>query len=343
MNALLANEIACMPGYEVSMLSFFKTAVEPKYNLHPNIGVDNLFEQIFSIKRHLPSVWIKLRMALRKINPDILVCSMPGLSIFIEPIKGGTKTIYWLHQSFFLGRKFGLDWIGNRVAVKYGDAMVVLTKEALAEIGNFHGNARIEQIYNPYVMVPSPHAYDINSKKIISCGRFTPQKGFDMLVDVAEKVLKKHPDWTWDIYGDGSAKSELVSKIKLKGLSDRVLLKGFSSQLEDIYRNCSIYALTSRYEGFGLVLIEAMSQRLPCVAFNCKCGPSEIINDGKNGFLIECFDIDKMAKKINLLIENDRLRADFSRQASVINGDFSKELFLKKWNRLFADFAPEKE
>ncbi len=343
MNVLLANEIARNPGYDVSLLSFYKTAAEPNFEIRPEISVSNVFGEIFSIKRHFFRVARGLRKALREINPDVLVCSMPGLSVFIEPFKKNMKTVYWLHQSFFFGRKFGLDWSGNRIAAKCGDAMVVLTREALAEIReNFNAAARVEQIYNPYMMNPSPHVYDAGSKKIISCGRFTPQKGFDMLVDVAGKVFEKHSDWTWDIYGDGVLMEKIEAKIREKNLSDKVVLKGFLRKLEDEYKNYSFYVMTSRYEGFPLVLMEAMAQGLPCVAFDCKCGPKEIIVDGKNGFLIDCFDIGAMAEKINLLIENNEMRTEFSHCASVVNPDFSKEIFFYKWNRLISELAQAK-
>lgn len=180
--------------------------------------------------------------------------------------------------------------------------------------------------------------YDIASKKIITAGRFTPEKGFDMLVDVAEMVFAKYPDWSWDLYGDGKLFEQIKAKVMQKNLQDNLILKGMATDLCKRYKQYAMYVLPSYREGLSLVLLESKVNRLPLVSFNCVAGPSEIITDGEDGFLIGCYDKKMMAKKICDLIESDRLRQKFSDNWSLNLEKFQKEKILDKWLNLIESF-----
>lgn len=223
-------------------------------------------------------------------------------------------------------------WLGRVLSAKYADKVVVLTKKDM-ELNKkrFKTSRKIVQIYNPLNFEKQDAEYKKDSKKIVSCGRFTKQKGYDFLVDVAEKVFQNHPDWTWDIYGDGEEMNNISKLIKGKKLENNVILKGRTNQMYSIYKEYAMYVMTSRFEGFAMVNIEAHYAKLPIVSFNCNCGPDEIIQDGVNGYLVDCFDIDKMAEKINYLIENPNVRIRMSENTMLDKEKLQMENVITKW------------
>ena len=190
---------------------------------------------------------------------------------------------------------------------------------------------KLVRIYNPIENTQEKIKYDVESKIIISAGRLTEQKGFDILIDVAYRVFDKHRDWKWIICGEGEDREKLIEKIKKSKLENNVILEGNVANITDYYRKAAMFVLTSRYEGFGLVLTEAKKAGMPCISFRCPCGPAEIIEDGVNGYLIDCFDVDSMAEKINELIENDKKRKEFSNKALVGTEKFSLENVIEQW------------
>ena len=192
---------------------------------------------------------------------------------------------------------------------------------------------KVECIYNWIDSIDIVEKYDINSKKLITVGRFDKQKGYDYLSKVAVNVLSKYPDWQWDIYGSGdeNIKEKLIVELKEAGVITQVNFKGNVKGIENIYPNHGIYVMTSRYEGLPLVLLEAKQYGLPIVSFNCPTGPSEIVLDGENGYLIDNFDTNEMSNKICELIENEELRESFSRNSMNDTEKFNKETILQQW------------
>ena len=142
--------------------------------------------------------------------------------------------------------------------------------------------------------------------------------------------------WQLIIVGDGVLKKELESKIKALNLQESVILKPFTKQIEKEYLSASIYAMTSHFEGFGMVLAEASSYGLPCIAFDVKTGPSDIIADEKSGFLVADNDLQGYADKLMLLMCDENLRQKFGTKAKqVVSEKFSKEMVMKMWQGLF--------
>lgn len=177
-------------------------------------------------------------------------------------------------------------------------------------------------------------SYNIKSKKIISVGRFGPEKGYDMLVDVANVVLKKHPDWQWDLYGDGETFEEIKQKIKEYKLENKLNQMGLVRDIYSKYKDYAIYVLPSYREGFPLVLLEAKANRLPIVSFDCVTGPREVITDGVDGFLVDCYNKESMAERISDLIEDSALRKRMSDNSQANLGKFSKQKILNQWIEL---------
>ena len=200
---------------------------------------------------------------------------------------------------------------------------------------------KVECIYNWIDSIDSVEKYNLNSKKLVTVGRFDKQKGYDYLSKVAVNILSKFPNWQWDIYGSGddSIKEKLVEKLKEGGVVAQVNFMGNVRGIENIYPNHGIYVMTSRYEGLPLVLLEAKQYGLPIVSFNCPTGPSEIVLDGENGYLVDNFEIDEMSEKICKLIENEDLRISFSKKSMNDTEKFSKEKILQQWIQLIEEMT----
>lgn len=331
---LIANELS--KKYEVEIVSLHRNNEELFYKLNDNIKVWNILgKDLTPIKLYYPYLYFKTKKALKNYKTDIFVCAgmgYVGLSLFMRKC---SKYIAWEHMSSLAGKVGGIMWLGRKLSAKYADKIIVLTKKDMQiNINKFGTQEKICQIYNPIEIVQIDKEYDNTSKKIVSSGRLEYQKGFDMLIDVASKVFEKHPDWEWHIYGDGPDKENLQKSIDEKGLNSNLKLMGKTNKMNEAYKEYSMFVLTSRYEGLGIVNIEAHYAKLPIVAFNCDCGPDEIIQDAVNGYLVDCFDIDKMAEKINYLIENESVRLNMSEKTMLDKDKLQMENVINEWEKI---------
>ena len=336
--SIIANRLSSLNKYQISIISVFKTDNQPYFDLNDRIIVKNLYSEPFDVRKGFIKILKKLRRIINNDEIDVLIFSGMGYGSIVKLATLGNKNIKvigWEHQSFSFGKKFGLEWIGKRLAAKYMDAIVVLTKDdylsyklGIKKINN------IKQIYNPINGEVLAAGYNSYSKCIISCGSLVPQKGFDMAVDIAKKVFEKYPDWQWHNYGDGEDREIIESKILKNNLQDNFILKGYCENINDKYKDYSMYVMTSRHEGFPMVLIEAKANKLPIVSFDCKCGPNEIVNNNINGYLVSCFDNDEMSNKIIKLIENEEKRKTFSLNSSIGLEKLQIEKIIIEWDKL---------
>lgn len=241
------------------------------------------------------------------------------------------RLIAWEHRNFYACPKFRLEWWGKHAALSKADTIVTITKQDYNAYLRKQKTAAIEQIYNLCPLPGVSKAYNTNSKKIVSVGYLDPIKGFDMLIDVAQSVFAIHPDWSWDIYGDGRERERLQNRIESKKLQDNVNLCGYNSEINALYEKYAFFVLTSRKEGMGVVMIEAQKNFLPVVAFDVPCGPEDIIVNEENGFLIKPFDIKEMANRINMLIESEELRKKFSSESCMRHRELECDFIIGRW------------
>ena len=185
---------------------------------------------------------------------------------------------------------------------------------------------------------PSP----LTEKRVIAAGRLVRQKNFASLIRAWKEVHAKHPDWKLDIYGEGSLKTSLEKLIADLQLEGAVCLQGKTQEIFKEMTNSSIFVLSSIYEGFGLVIVEAMSCGLPVVSYACPCGPKDIIEDGKDGFLVEVNDEQTLAARINQLIEDEELRRQMSQAALQKSEKYKMERIIPMWMDLFEKLKREK-
>ena len=187
------------------------------------------------------------------------------------------------------------------------------------------------QIYNPIdpLLFVEKHEYEDASKKIISVGRLRPQKNFSRLLDIAYETLKEYPEWQWDIYGEGPLREDLEKKRDSLGLREQVHFCGQVSDLYSRYHNYSFMVMTSDYEGFPMTLLEGAANGLPMLSFDIPTGPSEIIEDGKNGFL--CDNIEQMQSAIKSLITDAERRCVMSVESRRTASHFGVEEVCNQW------------
>lgn len=285
----------------------------------------------------------KLKKILKDNKPDILVTTGGYEGHFISKLKENKmKIIGEFHFSKYY-RKLSLKKIKlidrirlfknklrEEMIVKKCDEFIILTEEDRKQ----WNNPRIKVIPNSLSFYPS-EVSKCENKKIISVGRLKYQKGYDILIEVWKKVFEKHKDWILEIYGEGSLRKELEEKIKKLGLENSLLLKGAVNNIQEKYLESSIYVMTSRYEGFGMVLVEAMACGLPLVSFDCPCGPKDVITDKEDGYICKFGNIEEMAKKICDLIENEEKRKEFGKKARENSLRYEESKIMNQWKNLF--------
>ena len=211
------------------------------------------------------------------------------------------------------------------------DGVVVLTQR---DLNYSHYSNATYVIPNFIPQIPKEQS-SLDKKNVISVGRLDKNKNFKDQILAWEKVAKKHSDWTLHIYGEGPERFSLEQLIKTLNLCDKVILHGNVSNIDDFYLESSFCLFTSKAEGFGMVLIEAMSFGLPCISYDAPCGPSEIISEGKDGFLVSMDDISTLEKRINYLIENQEARCSMGTAARKKAEKFTEAVVMPQWISLF--------
>lgn len=279
---------------------------------------------------------LKLGRLLRRLKPDVTISLFCNDERFLPSIKDGSKKVLEVHFSAFkriqYGRK-GLWGILDRMrakddlkVVRRFDRFVVLTNEDKEYWG---APENIVVIPNPVPFkVDTPAA--LTNKGVVAVGRLAWQKGFDRLIEAWRKVSPDAPGWTLSIFGDGELRGELEKQAK--GLP--VIFHGNVADPEEIYRNSSIIALTSHYEGLPMVLLEAQEYGIPVVSFDCKCGPADIIENGRNGLLVKEGDIDGFADALSGLIRDHESLIAMGKAARAGAERWSAEKIMKQWTDL---------
>ena len=284
---------------------------------------------------------IKVRKKLldltKKLLPDFIVAVDIVLYHYAEYLRRRLKikAVGWEHYCLD-SRQGPLLSYSRRLSVKNAYATVVISDgDYKSYKGKYPWAKNIVRIYNP-ISCPITGGADISAKSVAAAGRLTYQKGFDMLIEAWSKLPKRLKDWELNIYGEGEDKESLKERILFLGLKN-VYLKGYTDNLAKELKKSSLFVLSSRYEGFGLVLIEAQAVGLPCISFNCKEGPSEIISDGENGILVPPCDVNSLTDGLCRLMDSYGLRIRFSNASMKYLDRFDPDRVIEKWISLFED------
>lgn len=348
------NWLAEHTDYEIWMVETERADLPHYYSLHPNIRFINfdlnfdtiyslpLIKRIFAYKQKELKFKKRLTNFLQEQKADITISTLRREINFLHKIHDGSKKIGEIHfgrNNYRIFQKSFLPSCFNTWITKYWqkqlinrirklDRFVVLTHEDQQQWKELNNLAIIP---NFITKLPN-HISTCENKQVIALGRYTEQKGFDLLIQAWRIVEKKHPNWRLDIYGSGNWKKyqELANSYELQNM----FCHPEESDVEQLYINASIYVLSSRYEGFGLVLIEAQSYGLPIVSFACPCGPKDIINES-NGILVENGNVQGLADGIITLIEDKKKRKDMGHMAPINVLRFQEDEIMNLWVSLF--------
>ena len=349
-----ANYFAEHFGYDVTIILTDGKEKPIFYPLSDKVKVINLnigFEELWACS-FLKKIFFYLKKQylykkllnreLMRIRPDITVSMLRREINFINDIQDGSKKIGEIHinranfRNFegnnALKNLFSKFWMNSLLSkLQRLDRFVVLTekdKEAWVELKN------VCVIPNP-LSFTSTRRSTLSEKRIIAVGRYCHEKGYDLLLKAWGIVQNRTTDWRLEIFGEGDRTQyeEMVDTLNLD--RHRCVLNGRSSRIQDEFLNSSLSVCSSKFEGFGLVITEAMACGLPVVSFDCPWGPRAIISDGEDGMLVENGNVDKLAEALVLMIQNPKQRKAMADKAIENVQRFRIDQIAGLWKSLF--------
>lgn len=347
-------------GYDITIITTEQRGRKAFFSLHPaihqiDLGINyqgkqsplaKAFAYPFKLLKHKRA----LSSHLLAIKPDIVVSLFDNGSSIIPKIHDGSKKILEVHFSRFKRKQYQrkgflklidtlLSYQDLNTAKSY-DHFVVLTEEDKGYWGLKQNISVIPNALNPDFSTNQHH--NINkAHKIIAIGRLAYQKNFSELIHLFSRVHQEAPDWTLEIIGNGPDKSRLQKLINTLHLQDKVTLTPATPYIQAKYLDASIYAMTSRYEGLPMVLLEAQAYGLPIISYDCKCGPKDIISDEVNGFIIPMKNHELFAQRLLTLMQDQSLRERMSIQSVIASRRYDEELIMNQWITLFEELLHE--
>ena len=337
----LANALQEANTYDICVISLTEQQKEPFYPLHPDIERFRLGEKWLNPgPGYIPLIG-KLRKFLKEKQIDVIIDIDIVLDVLAIPAsrRMKTKVVSWEHfttefELSVLYRKMIL-----RYSVKRSDYMVVLTDGDLEEYQRRLGRKNaICRIYNPIAYKYKKETESEKKKIILTVGRLVPEKGIEYIKKVSIEILERYPEWQWIILGDGMERDSLEQFILENNLQNRLVLKGNVENVDEYLQQASIFVLTSKYEGLGLSMLEAREMKVPCVSFDVKMGPRELIHNEIDGYLVPPFDCDDMIRKIEMLINDPKLRSQFAENAFLCMNAFEPQKITKQWQDILELF-----
>ena len=335
---VIANGLADF-GYKVTILSC-REGMEYKFPISDKVSVVSLKgEEVKNRVLRKAMLLKRLKEVIDREGIEILVAVDVILIYYLLGVKAihhTLKIIAWEHFNFYAKRSLARR-LARRLSAKYADAIVVLGERDLKNYKDkLRRINRIVRIYNP-VTVSLDTKSKLEEKTVLAVGRLTRQKGFDLLLEAWRYIEPEFGDWSLRIIGDGEEKENLCNIIKTYHFQNVEIIP-YQRDIDQWYMRASLFALSSRYEGFVLVMIEAMAKGLPVVSFNCKEGPAELIDDGINGYLVDDGKVELFAEKLKYLMRDGELRRRFAEKTDLKLFEFDSTHVLSEWDSLMNSF-----
>lgn len=344
-------------GYEVLILTDSQMGREPAFPLLSKVRLIDLAIDFGKEYGHpfLIRMFIYLKLmniykrkaekVIRQEKPDIIITTLGRDIDFILDIKGNSKCIGEAHTTKQFLRNFHMLEKKNPLfkylirllrwrmesRVRKLDGLIVLAEEHKVDWAN---SCPVFVIPNFMSFYPERYSTCLN-KQVIMVGRYNDAKGYDLLIPAWSLVHKQHPDWVLNIYGSGELHDQVVSWVNENQVDNSIVLHDPTNNIMEKYCESSISVLSSRYEGFSLVILESMACGVPVVSFDCPHGPRNIITNGEDGMLIEYLNINALADGICRLIENKELRRKMGLNARKNVKRYSVETVMRQWDDLF--------
>ena len=335
-------------GNTVSLIILDETA-ETFYPIHPAV---NIIQQpmsfgitpegnIISRKIKLLGDTLKLRKLLKELRPQTVISSEYPMTVALV-LSGAKKyatTVSWEHHHFASLKKNKFWSSLCKLAYPGLDRIVCLNKTEAAH----HERSSQAVVIPNFVENKTGRFSSGDSKTILSVGWLTKIKGIDLMMEAAKQVLHQHTDWKWKLVGDGEMKQQVLSFIEKENLQGRFILQQPGPEIEKEYLDSSLFVLASRFEAFPMVLLEALSFGIPCIAFDCPSGPAEIITHNGNGLLVEGNDPQQLANAITALITDDATRKRMGENAARSIDRFSPGTIYRLWEEMILATTKKKD
>jgi glycosyltransferase involved in cell wall biosynthesis len=338
-------------GKDITLLTFDHGGT-PAYPIHPSVKLCSLGLEapsghfLQALYKNLRRIRV-LRRAIRDSHPDMVISFMDTVNVLtlFATRRLGTPVIVCEHIDPAL-YNIGRIW-GNlrRLAYPFAYELICLTQ---ASLGRFESMTNVRGRIIPDPVVAPPSCSDSNTRGdgdragrvLVAMGRLVPQKGFDILLNVFSGIAERHPDWSLKILGSGPLGAELETQSKVLGLANRVHFTGEVSDPFPVLRAADLFVLSSRFEGFGLALCEAMACGLPVVSFDCPSGPGDIIRHGVDGILVPPEDAVALSAALDRLMGDAEERKRLASRAPEVLSRFGTDRILTLWENLFEDLLP---
>lgn len=368
----MANELAAT--HDVELVSVFRYVAKPKFEIAPEVRLRVLTDRspqalrrrstrsrvigaVGDLVHGRPSRLIhdgerryrqfslltdaNLIRFLRSVRDGVLVTTRPGLNLAVARLARPSVALVAQEHINLAHHKRVRPALVDEIERRYRrfDLVATLTEGDAEDYRRLLG-ADAHVVAIPNAVQQADVRADPASKIVVAAGRLTRPKGFDRLVRAFGLVVGKYPDWRLRIYGVGDQDAALRALIARLGLGDHVAMMGFSTRLHKELARASIYAMSSRFEGFPMVLLEAMSCGLPVVSFDCPSGPRHVIEHGVNGLLVQDGDVDALADGLLELIEDNDRRATMAAAAVDTSSRYTTTAIAQQWSELFRKLQP---
>ncbi|MFD2557054.1 glycosyltransferase family 4 protein [Sphingobacterium tabacisoli] len=348
-------------GHQVIIVTTDQKSRNPYFDLNEaveqidlNINYDSiqrlgLVSKVIAYRRKQRLHKSKLESVLKELKGDIVISMFDHDVSFLYKIKDGSKKLLEIHFSRYKRVQYGrkgvwgiIDQLRSKkdvyLAQKY-DRFIVLTEEDKHYWGSLKN---IEVIPNANSFSPK-EVSNLDKKVAVAIGRLDYQKGFDDLIKIWAMVQPIFPDWRLHIYGEGRLESDLQMLIERLNMKSAIQLNKPTKNIEEVYLGSSVYLMTSRYEGLPMALLEAQACGLPLLSYACKCGPRDIIEQGRNGYWVEQGDQIKFGERLRELLNSDSLRREMGEAAKVMSMRFSEKVVMEHWGNVFSEVLKERK
>jgi glycosyltransferase involved in cell wall biosynthesis len=341
------------PGRDVELISMMRRRAAPFFAFPEGATVSVVDDQRArrGLLARLPSVLIHpedyaypyaslrtdiaLLRRLRAIRSGALITTRPAFNLLAARLApAGLRTIGQEHMNFHSHRARLAADIGRHY--RGLDVLAVLTEADRRDYARIA--SRVERIPNSVPRMEGGIAR-LDARVVVAAGRLETQKGFDLLIRAWERVAERRPDWQLRVYGSGPRRDELRAMILERGLYDRVLLMGRTRHMGAAMAGASLFVLSSRFEGFGMVIVEAMSKGLPVVSFDCPRGPGEILRHGRDGILVPAGDVEGLAQGLLELIDDEAKRRSYGAAAVENARSYAVGSIAERWEELLREQA----
>ncbi|MEX0290792.1 MAG: glycosyltransferase family 4 protein [Flavobacteriaceae bacterium] len=339
---IMAKHLASI-GYKIRIIVFADLI---HYDLPENISLEILDKK--SAGNHLLRSVINLRRFYgeKENRPDLMVSFITKnnlIAILVSKLRG-IPLLACEHSNFFRNQSpIFLSKLTKTFFYRFVDQLTVLTNFDLPYYGKYGIKAKV--LPNPATFEPIREIENKRKKTILAVGGLDRYhiKGFDNLIEIMEPVLKSNKDWKLKFVGGGEkGKAFLLELAKERQIDESVIFTGFREDVADIMKESDIFVLSSRIEGMPMVLLEAMSQGMACIAYDCKTGPADIIESNFDGLLIEDQNIEAMSSGLQMMINDEDLRKRLRTNAVKSVAKFSIESIGEKWVTLLKEVVEKR-